>query len=136
MRWENEPFSEPRRTIGDSGLIDGPLDADDENGSGGSEPAWELPEGTSVVVYVPSERVEGTVRPDTKVQLRYLEDGQLALPVFASLDQLIADCGDGQPWIAIPAEHVDLFRQIVGADLAVLDPVLPAEQVSTRRTEG
>lgn len=128
MRWTNELFGEPQRTIGDSGVIDGPLDADDEDGSCGYKPAMELPEGTSVVVYVPSERVEGMVRPDTKVELRYLEDGRLALPVFASLDKLMADCGEGQPWIAIPAEHVDLFRQVVGADLAVLDPVFSAEQ--------
>lgn len=126
VRWENDALGEDRQVVGDSGVIDAPLDAEDDEGS--PNEARKPPEGTTVVVYVPSERIEGGVGPDTKLQLRYLEDGLLALPVFSSLDQLIADCGEGQPWVAIPAERVEEFRHIVGADLTVLDPAISADE--------
>lgn len=128
MRWADDPFREDQHVIGDSGVIDGPLDDDGEDEWSSREQHEESPSGAAVVVYVPSERVDGGVGPDTKVQLRYLEDGLLALPLFSSLEQLIADCGEGQPWVAVPAERVEEFRHIVGADLAVLDPVMPTEQ--------
>lgn len=126
MRWEGDPIGEDQPVVGNSGVIDGPIDGDD-SGDSGHEPRPEQPDRAAVVVYVPSERIDGAVKPEARVQLRYLEDGQLALPVFSSLDELVADCGEGQPWVAIAAGQVDEFRRIVGADLAVLDPSIPTE---------
>jgi hypothetical protein len=126
MRWEDDALTGDWQVVGGSGVIDRPLDieAEDEDLD---EEVTGPPEGTTIVVYVPSDRADGGVKPETKIHLRYLEDGQLVLPVFSSLDQLIADCGEGQPWIAVAAERVEEFRQVVGADVAVLDPVIPAE---------
>jgi hypothetical protein len=135
VRWEDDALGEDRHVVGYSGVIDHPLDGDDAEDSD-NEPPRELPDGATVVVYVPSDRIEGGVKPDTKLHLRYLEDGQLVLPMFSSLDQLITNCGEGQPWVAIPAEQVEDFRHIVGADLAVLDPEIPAEQEHSNVTEG
>lgn len=126
MRWTGDPVGDEQPIAGESGVIDGPLDGDDGDDSR-FEQRQEPPDETAVVVYAPSEQVDGALKPDTRVQLRYLEDGQLALPLFSSLDELVADCGEGQPWVAIAAERVEEFRQIVGADVAVLDPSIPTE---------
>lgn len=83
---------------------------------------------------MPAERVQGQLTPDTKVQLRYLEDGTLTLPVFTSPEALVAGCGSGQAWVGIPMERVDEFRSLVGAELAVVDP--DAAAMAENASEG
>lgn len=118
MGWRDDPFGLDSPTVAESGVIDAPIDDDDADEPGGEPPADE----PTVIVYVPSEQVQDQVTPETKVALRYLEDGTLTLPVFTSPEALVAGCGSGQPWIGIPVDRVDEFRELVGAELAVVDP--------------
>lgn len=88
----------------------GPFETDDE-----------LPS----VLYIPSEHVSEGALEDTNVELRRLEDGRLALLVFSSLEQLVAGCGNHQPWVGVPGEQLEELRRAVEADIAVLDTSLP-----------
>lgn len=88
----------------------------------------ETSDDVTVIVYVPSERPDGTVTAETKVQLRYVEDGRLTLPVFTSNDRLINSCGSGQAWVGIPVDRIEEFRELVGADVAIVDPVISAQE--------
>lgn len=123
MRWVNDPFEPERSVVPASGVIEGPLDEMDEEGE---PPTAEASDETTVVVFVPAEHSKGQPTSETKVQLRYLEKGSLTLPIFTSIDQLIATCGSNQAWIAIPMEKIDEFRSLVGADIALIDPELSA----------
>lgn len=124
MRWTDDPTESVSSVVSDSGVIDRPPDDDDAE-----EPAAEEDSGdVTVIVYIPSERPDSAVTAETKVQLRYVEDGQLTLPVFTSNDQLVSSCGPGQAWVGIPVERIEEFRDLVGADIAIVDPVLSAPE--------
>lgn len=126
MRWVNDPFEPEQSVVPASGVIEGPLDELDESDDEGDIAAAESDD-TTVVVFVPSEQADGQPTPETRVQLRYLEVGSLTLPVFTSIDQLIATCGSNQAWIGIPMEKIEEFRALVGADIALIDPELSTE---------
>lgn len=78
------------------------------------------------VVYVPTQRV----RPDdteTTLELRKLDDGQLALMAYTSLDRLVDACGEFQPWALVPTPQVEQIRAMSGFDVVALDVALPLE---------
>lgn len=82
--------------------------------------------GDSEVAYVPSKRL----RPgdaEATLELRNTEDGLVAMLAFSSLEQLVAGCGEAQPWVAIPTERVDNLRQLSGADVTLWDVSVPPE---------
>lgn len=123
MRWTNDLHEPEPSVVSDSGVIDRPPEDDDAD-----EPAAEeTSDDVTVIVYVPSEQPDGAVTAETKVQLRYVEDGRLTLPVFTSNDRLINACGSGQAWVGIPVERIEEFRDLVGADVAVVDPVISVQ---------
>lgn len=127
MSWRDDPFGPDSPAFGESGVLDrAPSAADAEDSF--DEPESAHSEKPTAIVYVPSEPIPDQVSADTKVQLRYLADGTLTLPVFTSPDALVACCGSGQPWIGIPVETVEEFRRLVGADLAVIDPEAAPEE--------
>lgn len=124
MRWTNDLPEPESSVVSDSGVIDRPPEGEDAEEVGLDETSDEV----TVIVYVPSERPGETVTAETKVQLRYVEDGRLTLPVFTSNDQLVSSCGPGQAWVGIPVERIEEFRDLVGADIAIVDPVLSAPE--------
>lgn len=78
------------------------------------------------MVYVPTQRV----RPgdaEANVELRHLQDGQLALLAYSTLDRLVDCCGEFQPWALLPSVHVEELRQTTGFDVIVIDTPIPAE---------
>jgi len=78
-------------------------------------------------VFVPAERVTGGISPDTRVELRAVAGGGLALLTYSSPERLAENCGPHQPWVAFPGARVEELRQQTGADVAVLDaPLEPA----------
>ncbi|MBE9376399.1 hypothetical protein IQ251_18260 [Saccharopolyspora sp. HNM0983] len=81
----------------------------------------------AVVVYVPCERV---LRGDTEVtvELRQLEDGRTAVLAYTSLDALVENCGDLQPWASLPSDKVQHIQESSGAEVLLWDAALPAEQ--------
>lgn len=78
-------------------------------------------------VYVPSRRAR---KGDQEVvlELRAMEAGGTALLAYASLGELVAHCGTGQPWIAVPFERLDNLRQLSGASMVVWDATLTEDQ--------
>ena len=76
------------------------------------------------------EIVFAPARPDVRAghdadvifEVRQVSDGRRALPVFSSVDRLVAALGHEQPWVALPLRNI---QQIMGASSVhtiVLDP--------------
>lgn len=78
------------------------------------------------VVYVPcssTEPQDGQLLLD----VRQLEDGRTALPVFSSTESLVRCCGPSQPWVAMPSEKLEGLDDLVGYDGLLLDVAIPEE---------
>lgn len=66
-------------------------------------------------------------------ELRTLTDDRLALPVYASVEELITCCGRAQPWMAVLVERLDELVEATGAEVVVQGLELPAQ---LRHAEG
>ncbi|WP_338601547.1 SAV_915 family protein [Saccharopolyspora sp. SCSIO 74807] len=93
-----------------------PLDADEQ-----------LPE----TVYLPSERVTDR-NAEVTLELRATGQGQIAMLAFTSLEELVAGCGNAQPWVSVRGHQVDELRSLSGADVVVWDSALPYEERKTQ----
>lgn len=78
------------------------------------------------VVYVPcaSTAPEGG---ELSVDLRRLEDGRTALPVYSGVDTLARCCGERQPWVALPVESLDALDGQIDFDVVLLDVDVPRD---------
>lgn len=56
--------------------------------------------------------------------LKPLEDGRLAMPLYTSLESLVAGCGEVQPWVALEESTVEQVFLDSGADVAMVDAAL------------
>jgi hypothetical protein len=84
------------------------------------EPAPQAPS-----AYVPCKSAaRGT--QDAKWELRYTEDDELALFAYSDPERLMACCGDGQPWVAVPVAELDALAARTGAAVILRDEKLPA----------
>ncbi len=79
------------------------------------------------LAYVPSLPI-GRDDDEATLELRETVDGDLALLVFSSQDELVEHCGHRQPWIGVPRASVDELRSRSGADVVVWDTALNTEQ--------
>jgi hypothetical protein len=69
-------------------------------------------------------------RPDVRAdhqdgmvfEVRRAGDGELAMPVFSSLDRLTAALGPEQPWVALPLGNVQVIMGGTGVSRVLLDP--------------
>lgn len=78
------------------------------------------------VVYVPARRIrEGDT--ETSLELRKLADGTLVLLAYSSLDRLIDNCGEYQPWALIGAPQLEQLKPVAGFETVVLDAELPEQ---------
>ena len=79
-------------------------------------------------VFAPTRPYEPAAMPDAQAvqfELRSLDDGSAALPVFTDQEQLVAQLGAYQPWVKISV--LDLLVQVSAAKVqVVVDPVLQA----------
>ncbi|SEB45678.1 hypothetical protein SAMN04489727_1902 [Amycolatopsis tolypomycina] len=82
-------------------------------------------------VYLPAQRV---VRPDQQapVETRALADGTRAVLAYSTLEQLIACCGEHQPWAQVRGRDMHDIQQQCEADVVLWDHALPDE---LRRTK-
>lgn len=78
----------------------------------------------STVLHLPARRPDPDA-PEVELELRRLENGQLALLAFSDLDRLVAGCGPAQPWVGVPADRIDEVQQQASADVVLLDVPLP-----------
>ena len=89
-----------------------------------AEPAPELsgPE----VVYLPSRP---TRVGDRRVWLEMQPDkrGRRALPAFTSVRELVAGCGEYQPWVSVRAERLSAVAADAGAEIVLFNPTLSDE---------
>ena len=83
--------------------------------------------------YLPIDRAD--TDDDVELELRDTTDGSRALLAFTSLDQLVAGCGDGQLWIAVPGTNVPDIKTRSGSDVVLWDAALPLEDRRTRYQE-
>lgn len=88
---------------------------------------------TPETAYLPTDRA--STDDDVELELRDTTDGHRALLAFSSLDQLVAGCGDGQPWIAVHGENVADIKARSGSDVVLWDAALPLEDRRTRYQE-
>lgn len=76
----------------------------------------------------PDELFTPTARPvtegDITLVLRHLEDGNLAMLVYSSLELLTAGCGEGQPWMGFRAHALHDLQHAAGASVVLWDALL------------
>ncbi|HEU5026449.1 MAG TPA: SAV_915 family protein [Spirillospora sp.] len=87
------------------------------DGQDGGTAAW------TKVVYVPSRRFQ---QGDAMAEfaLSRFEDGRRVLPMYSSLELLVAGCGEDQPWVAVQLrapEGVEELAELAGADVVLWD---------------
>ncbi|WP_328442884.1 SAV_915 family protein [Amycolatopsis sp. NBC_00438] len=84
-------------------------------------------------VYLPAQRL---VRPDepVPVEVRALPDGTRALLAYSSLKQLIACCGEHQPWAQVRGRDVHEHQRDCDADVILWDHALPSELQRTKES--
>ncbi len=76
------------------------------------------------LVFVPARPgVSGNGRELT-YEVRTLADGTLALPVFSTVDRLVAALGRYQPWACVPLRAVQADMARSGVPQVVLDPAV------------
>ncbi|WP_317493934.1 SAV_915 family protein [Haloechinothrix sp. LS1_15] len=79
------------------------------------------------VVYTPTATVwDGGEEPPALV-LRQMDDGEVAMLVYTSLEALAAGCGQGQPYVSIRSEGLPEFQYWLGLDRLIWDAVLAPE---------
>lgn len=90
------------------------------NGSGPAvldpEESWHLP----AQVFVPA-------RPGPILDVRELDDGRPALPVYSSIERLVTCCGHGQPWMLVSAAVLPELQRSGAFEVVVLDAPVPRD---------
>jgi hypothetical protein len=84
-----------------------------------SEHGAALPE----FVFAPAHPVERQGRRDLAFEVRQAEDGSAVLPVFTTIDRLVATLGSHQPWVRLPLRAARALVGAAGVRHVVLDPV-------------
>lgn len=77
------------------------------------------------VLYLPT-------KPDpdpevTKIEMRELEDGRVALMAYTALDRLARCCGPHQPWVLYRTDALGELRETSPYDVIALDQPIPEE---------
>jgi len=66
------------------------------------------------------------VRPghaaDVAFEVRQMSDGTRGLPVFTTVQGLVATLGREQPWVALPLRNIRVIMGGAGVDRIVIDP--------------
>jgi hypothetical protein len=69
-----------------------------------------------------------TLTPTDQVwpELRRADDGQLLLLTYTSLHELVAGCGQHQPWVLVPVDWLARIRSECRFDAVAVNAALPA----------
>jgi hypothetical protein len=83
----------------------------------------DLPEAVSdSVVFVPAhpgvDKGESTVR----FELRQMSDGQPAAQAFTSVEKLVEQLGEAQPWLSMHIGRLRVLAQMMGVETVCVDP--------------
>jgi hypothetical protein len=75
------------------------------------------------IVFAPAHQ---DIRPghdgDVVFEVRRLADGRRGLPVFTTVERLVAALGREQPWVALPLRNVQRLMGGAGVPSVVIDP--------------
>ncbi|WP_169336092.1 SAV_915 family protein [Actinopolyspora halophila] len=94
------------------------------------EPAEPSP--SPEVVYLPCQRVMHSGEHSSTVELRRTDHDELALPVFTSLERLVACCGGNQAWVSVESSSIDDIVARSGADAVAVDQMMPGTEEENR----
>ncbi|QGK69144.1 hypothetical protein GIY23_05980 [Allosaccharopolyspora coralli] len=75
-----------------------------------------------------------SVGDEAEIQFRRTDTGQLALPIYTSVESLVACCGEEQPWLAVTLDSLPEIVSTAGADGIVQD--LPLPEISGNERGG
>lgn len=103
----------------------GPDDVHEPEESEVSDPQSVQP---NIPVFVPAAS-EPDEDGHAEIQLRRTDAGELALPVFTSVQTLVACCGEDQAWVSFYAESLPDLLSATGADGIAEDVELPQVSV-------
>jgi hypothetical protein len=92
------------------------LPADDYGANGG------LPDLPEVVLAPARPDIRPGHAADVVFEVRRLSDGGRALPVFTTVERLIAALGPVQPWVALPLQNIQHIMGGTGVARIVIDP--------------
>jgi hypothetical protein len=59
---------------------------------------------------------------DVVFEVRRAPDGGRALPVFTTVERLVATLGPEQPWVALPLRNIQHLMSAAGVPTIVIDP--------------
>ncbi len=77
------------------------------------------------VFYVPTARLNGPDGPE--IELRHVDDNEIALMVYTARDRLHRCCGDFQRWAMVPAENLKELHRRLPFDKILTDVEIPEE---------
>lgn len=114
------PFTPDREPDAPAVIEPGSFSEDDDQA-----PADDESQPGATVVYLPVAAPMGEGQQNATVQLRHTDAGELALPVFSSLDTLVANCGEDQAWISVTTAALDDIVAQSGAYSVAVDAPMP-----------
>lgn len=94
-------------------------------GTGGPGQAWARqwrPENDEIVFAPAHPDVRPGHEADVAFEVRQMSDGARGLPVFTTVQKLVAALGREQPWVALPLRNAQVIMGGAGVDRVVIDP--------------
>jgi hypothetical protein len=73
-------------------------------------------------VYAPAHPQVRGDRKDVVFEVRQLADGRPVLPVFTSVQRLVAVLGEAQPWVCLPLREVRALMGLSTVEQVLIDP--------------
>lgn len=89
-------------------------------------PGGEIDPSLPPMVYLPAQRV-AKGDDEAQLELRHLVDGRLAAVAYSTRQRLVHCCGESQPWVLLPTQVLEEYRERLGIEAVVLDAELPPE---------
>lgn len=81
---------------------------------------------SDTTVFVPAhpgvDQGESTIR----FELRQVNDEEMVAPAFTSLEKLVEQLGEAQPWVSVTIERLRALTQVMGVEKIYLDPEVEA----------
>lgn len=83
-----------------------------------------VPEGdlSEMLVYVPAHPGYDNGEPTVRFELRHITDGPPVLIAFSSIDMLVEQLGNYQPWLSMSMDQLRETGQLVGIENIALNP--------------
>ena len=74
------------------------------------------------LVFVPAHPGVDHEETTIRFELRQANEGELVVPAFTSVDQLVRQLGEAQPWLSLTMERLGILTQTMGVEKVYFDP--------------